>query len=127
MWETALIWTYVVLIWFALPAALIWGWARWSAHKKGATVSSLPSFAGFTLATASALLAIASAAYANLIGGFAFYDPRLLRTFFWGGVLSLAGVAFGIAGVWRANSLRWHAPLCALGTLIFWIMAAAGE
>ena len=127
MWESVIVWAYAVLIWFALPVSLIWGWARWSIHKKSATLFSVFSFAGFASATASALLAIASVAYVNLVGGFAFYDPRLMRIFFWGGVLSIAGLVFGVTGVWRANPLRWHAPLCALGTLVFWIMAAEGE
>jgi hypothetical protein len=109
------------------PFVMVWGWIGWASSEKKWTILSVASLAGFALATASTLLAIVSAAYANLIGGFAFYDQRLLRLFFWGGVLSLAGLVLGIAGIWRANTLRWQAPLCALGTLVFWVMAAESE
>jgi hypothetical protein len=53
--------------------------------------------------------------------------PLLLRIFRWGGLLSLAGILFGICGVWRPGPLRWQAPVCGLGTLAFWLLAAEGE
>jgi hypothetical protein len=58
---------------------------------------------------------------------FPYYDPLLLRIFRAGVLVSLAGVGFGIGGVWRASPLRWHAPTSALATLVFWIMTASGE
>jgi hypothetical protein len=127
VWESILVWAYAVIIWFGVPAAIIWGWARWSIQKKKLTTLSAFSLAGFIMATASAILAIVSVAYANMGGDFAFFDPRLLRIYYWGGILSLAGILFGLVGVWRGNSLRWHAPLCAFGMLVFWLMSAEGE
>jgi hypothetical protein len=82
---------------------------------------------GFVLASASALVAVASIIYAQSIHGFTFYDPRLMRIFRWGFVLSLGGIVFGISGIFRPNSLRWHAPLCALGTLAFWVGVAESQ
>jgi hypothetical protein len=58
---------------------------------------------------------------------FAYYDPLLLRIFRWGGLLSLSGMAFEIRGTWRPNPLRWYAPGCALGMLLFWFAMAIGE
>jgi hypothetical protein len=78
------------------------------------------SFAGFTLSTASALLAVASAIYGHFIGGFPYYDPRLLKIYFWGLIVSLAALLLGLTGVWRPSALRWHALICAFGTLVYW-------
>jgi len=108
------------------PPMLIWGWARWLGRPKERSVSSILSFIGFILATAAAVLAVLSVAYAQ-VHHFPFYDPLLLRIIRWGALLSLVGFLFGISGVWRASSLRWHTPVCALGTLAFWIVAAEGE
>ena len=82
--------------------------------------------AGFVLATASALLAVSTIAYAQ-IHHFPYYDPLLLRIFRTGALLSLGGIAFGISGVWRPSSTRWYAPTSAVATLAFWILAAEGE
>jgi len=109
------------------PVLLIWGWARWTRLAKQRTVFSTLSLISFILATTSALLALSTVAYALIIRRFAFYDPLLLRVFRLGFVLSLGATVLGTCGVWRASSLRWHAPLSALGTLAFWIMAASGE
>jgi len=110
-----------------LPTALIWGWARWINLPKLRTVSSILSLTGFVLATASALLGVSSIAYAQGIHDFRFYDPRLMRMFRWGFLLSLGAIVFGLGGVWRSSSVRWHAPVAAIGTLAFWVMAAEGE
>jgi hypothetical protein len=90
------------------------------------TVFSILSLIGFSLKTTSAILGMLTIAFAQL-HHFEFYDPLLLRIFRWGILLSLAGIPFSIAGVWRASSLRWLAPACSIGTLAFWILAAAGE
>jgi len=109
------------------PIILIWVWARWASQVRLRTVPSILSLTGFTLATASALLAVSSIAYALVIQGFRYYDPLLLRIFRWGILLSLGGIVFGMGGVWRPSSLRWHAPVSGACMLAFWIMAAAGE
>jgi|SRR5215831_4146547 len=81
---------------------------------------------GFSFATASAALAVSSIAYAH-VHHFGLYDPLLLRIFRWGFLLSMTGILFGIGGVWRRSSLRWHAPISGPGTLAFCVLAAEGE
>jgi hypothetical protein len=121
-WVALIIGGYV-----AAPALLIWGWVRWTQRPKPRSLCSILSLAGFSLATASALLAVLATMYAFSIGGFPFYDPRLLKIFRLGILLSLIALALGISGVWRPSSLRWHAPACGVGTLMFWTMAASSE
>jgi hypothetical protein len=118
---------FLIVEYGVVPALLVWGWVRWFERSKPRTLLPILSFIGFAFATASAVLALVSALYANSIGGFAYYDPRLLRIFRWAAVFSLSATAFAIAGVWRPGPLRWHALACAVGTLLFWFAAAEGE
>jgi hypothetical protein len=110
-----------------LPALLIWGWIRWFRRTQPRTLSSILSSIGLALATASAILAVSSLLYAHAIGGFPYYDPRLLRIYRWGGLLSLSGVGFGIGGIWRPGPVRWLAPVSSLATAFFWFASAMGE
>jgi hypothetical protein len=116
----------VVMGYLMTPVALIWGWTRWTRQPKQRTVPAILSLIGFVFATASAVVAVSSVAYAQ-VHHFPFYDPLLLRIFRWGVLLSLAGILFGIGGVWRPGPLRWHAPICGLGMFAFWFIAASGE
>jgi hypothetical protein len=109
-----------------LLPAIIWGWIRWIKQEKPRSLISYLAAVDFAFATASALLAVSAIIYANHIGGFPFYDPRLLRIYRWGAVLSLTGIAFAIGGVWKPGPLRWLAPACTVGTLLYWFGAAAG-
>lgn len=119
---------YVVVFYVGIPVAVVVGWVRFARMKTPPrTLFSPLSLIGFSLATLSALLAFGSLIYARAIGGFPFYDPRLLRIYRWGFLLSLGGVLTGAAGCWRRSPLRWYAPTCALGMLIFWFFAALGE
>jgi hypothetical protein len=117
----------VALGYLGTPTAVIWGWARWIRRPKSRTVTSVLSFIGFVLATGSALLAVVMAAYAIVIHGFPFYDPLLMRICAAGFFLALGGIVFGVAGVWRPSSLRWHAPVSGVCMLAFWMIAMAGE
>jgi hypothetical protein len=110
----------------ASPIMVIWGWARWFSQPKLRTAPSILSLIGFVLATASAVLAVSSIAYAHF-HHFPFYDPLLLRIFRWGALLSLGAIIFGVGGAWRRSSLRWHAPISGFGMLTFWTLAASGE
>ncbi len=125
--ESVFVFLLATGMWIVLPAVIVWGWVRWARHTKRRTLFSILSLIGFAFATVSGLLAISSVGYAHVFGGFPFYDPRLLRIYRWGFLLSLSGIVFGISGVWRLSPLRWHAPACAAGTLVFWIVAAMGE
>lgn len=118
---------FVISICIALPAVMVWGWMRWSNRTQPRTTFSTISLIGFTLATVSGLLAISTMLYARAASGFSFYDPSLMKIYRWGALLSLVAMVFAIIGLWRPSSLRWHAPFCAVGTLVFWLAAATGE
>jgi len=117
---------YVACAYVGLAVSLIWGWVRWARRRPQATLSRL-SVLGFTLTTAAAVLALSSVIYAQVISGFPFHDPRLMRIYRLGILLSFCGIALGISGAWRPSPLRWHAPFCAVGMLMFWVLAAFGE
>ncbi len=117
----------VIGICIALPAVIIWGWVRWMKHRGLRTTLSTLSLVGFALGTVSGLLAIGVTLYARAVEGFSFYDPALMKIYRLGTLLSIVAMVFAILGLWRPSSLRWHAPACALGTLVFWLAAAAGE
>jgi hypothetical protein len=125
--ETIVMFVFAIGVYVGLPALMMWGWARWFRRTQARTLPVILSLIGLTLATASGLLAVSSVLYAHAIGGFPFYDPRLLRIYRWGGLLSLSGLVFGIAGVWRPGPVRWLAPVCSVGTLLFWFVSAMGE
>ncbi len=122
----SVVFVILVALGFVSPVILIWGWVRWAGQPKLRTVPSILSLTAFVFATASATLAVSSIIYAGF-HGFPYFDPLLLKVFRGGGILSLAGIFFGVGGVWQKSSLRWYAPVCALGTLAFWMFAAAGE
>lgn len=115
-----------VLGYLVAPVALILGWNEWVKTPKPKTTSAIISLVGFILASCSALLAILTIAYAN-VHHFGFYDPVLMKIFAFGILLSAAGFCVSVGGAWRKNTLRWPSLLCSLGTLAFWILAAAGE
>src|SRR5882724_3164938 len=108
---------FVIGIYIALPAVMIGGWVRWVKRREPRTAFATLSLIGFTLGTVSGLLAISAMLYARAGGGFSFYDPSLMKIYRWGALLSVAAMVFAIVGLWRPSSLRWHAPICAVGTL----------
>jgi hypothetical protein len=122
----AIAFAFVGGIYVVLPIMMAWGWVRWVKRREPQNAFSRFSLVGFTLGTASGLLAISSMVYAHAVRGFSYYDPSLLRIYR-GALLSVVGVIFAVIGVRRPNSLRWLAPMCAVGTLVFWLAAAMGE
>lgn len=111
----------------AAPTLLVWGWVRWISHPGRRDQSAALSFAGFLLATASALLAIAAIVYSFFIGGFPHYDRRLLAVDVCGVGLSLLGVMLSGLGTARVNLIRWQSVGCSVGTLLFWIASISSE
>jgi hypothetical protein len=106
---------------------ICWAWV--SFVKSGLFQKKTVVFSAISLicASCSALLAIGTSIGAKAIGGFGFYDPRLMRIYFFGWLFSLTGIVFGIVGAFFRNSLRWQAPLAAFGTFLFWLGCAATE
>jgi|SRR4051812_31707820 hypothetical protein len=109
------------------PVSMIWGWLDWL--MKPAMRGSLKylSLIGFTFGSASIGLAAGSIAYSASIDGFGYYDPLLMKIFRTGFDLSVLGVFFGVAGVWRKHLLRWRAVVLPLSTLFMWFAFAMGE
>lgn len=67
-------------------------------------------------------MAVSTLAYAYVHHFGSGYTDDFLLYMVEGGVLIwLAGILFGLSGVWRKNPLRWHAPICAVGTLALWM------
>lgn len=123
-------WILIAAYWAVIPVMpvlTIWGWIRWRKMTQPRILMSDLSFAGFALATASVLLAALTVFAAMIRGGFPYYDPLLLTIYKIGLLLSLGGLIFGICGIWRIGPVRWHAPICALGMLLFWLLSAASE
>lgn len=116
-----------VLGWIVGPVTLIWGWIRWARQPKSWTITSILSLLGFSLASASALVAVASIIYANSIRAFAFYDPLLMKILGVGTLLALEGIVIGMGGVWRPSALRWHSLISAFEMLAFWLGVAMAE
>ncbi|HTW80494.1 MAG TPA: hypothetical protein VME23_13190 [Terracidiphilus sp.] len=113
------------LAYLVSPTALVWGWAELT-HRRPVS-QTLPlklSLLGFLLATSSALLGL-TVILLGLYGTFEnFKHTRLFyRSILIGGALSAVGFLFAIAGVSKSHQLRWQAPVGALGTLAFWLIA----
>lgn len=103
------------------PLLLIWGWVRWSRTTQSRSFSSKAALVSFSLATASAVLAIIACVmvFATL------HDLLFVVICDVGLAFSIGGMVCGLLGMERPSSLRWHAPLCSAGTLFFWIVMFA--
>ena len=123
----SVLWLIAVGIVFIVPALLLWGWLRLSKDHAPRTLSWKFSLAGFSFATASALLALFAHLYARFIHSFPYYDPVLFKIYGTGSLLSIAGIALAVAGTGHKNPVRWLAPVCAFGTLVFWLLAMTSE
>src|SRR5580704_11923461 len=117
----------VVLFYGAIAFVLVTGWVRWARQSQPRNAFSYIALIGFSLANVSLIIAAAGIIYARKIGGFPYYDPRLMRLFRWGGTFSLGGLPFSAVGVWRRSALRWYAVALSILTLFFWFASAAGE
>lgn len=87
------------------------------------------SWLGFGCAVVSGLFAILGIQYARAIGGFPLYDPRLLRIYATGILLSIIALTFGSMGASR-GSPRWLgllAPVSSVLMLLFWLLQAVRE
>jgi hypothetical protein len=110
-----------------VPTLLLWGWIRWMKNASPLTVASTLSLIGFSFATSSALLAVFAHLYARFVRSFPSYDPALMKICGCGCLLSSLGIAFAVGGTARRGPVRWLAPACAFGTLLFWLLAMSSE
>jgi hypothetical protein len=116
-----------IAAYLAAPVLLITGWIRWARRSQARQVFPALALAGFIVGSASALLALGAVIYAWSIGGFPYYDPRLMRIYGAGLLLSLAGLVASLAGLARSSPLRWHAPALSLAMLLLWFLWMQGE
>ena len=108
----------LTLGWYIIvPAALILGWVRWVKGAQAPRAASLLSLAGFSLVTASGVLAV----YSHFAGGFSGNDWWMLAVYGCGALSSVLGLALALCGAFRASALRWRAPSCAIATFLFWL------
>ncbi len=119
--------TVLALGLLAAPVMLVWGWIRWARREKKFDFLSACSFGALTLATTSAGLAISAWIYSAATGGFAYYDPPLLRFIRYGFYIAAIGFLFGFAGAWRNNPLRWHGLVAPLGMAAYWVSIGVSE
>lgn len=116
----------VIIFYLGVPVILIAGWIRVARAPQKSSPCFI-SLSGFVLGSASAALAIGGMLWSAATGGFRYYAPELLRIFRIGILLSLAGLMVSLGGVWKRNSLRWHAPVLSLGMLLLWFFWTGGE
>jgi len=121
--ETVQFATLTILIYGVSPVMLVWGWVRWGKRPLLRTMPSILSLVSFIFATVSTALAVSSLVYFHVHPNprFAIFYPLLYNMSRCGVLISSAGVLFSVVGVWGQSSLRWHAPVCALGTRAFWM------
>ena len=106
---------------------LVWALWRWW-HTAPLIIQpawrSYVAFIAITLGGISSLLWLVSIVWAGVIGGFAYYDPVVLRFYRWGFFTGVAGFLISFAG---KGKLRW--PACGLSFLMamLWMMAATSE
>jgi hypothetical protein len=124
---TILIFTMLVMADVLTPALLVWSWIRLVRNRRLSPKWTYLSAISLLFATASACLAIGAFVYGRTTGGFAYYDPRLMKIYRYGMLSSLSGITVGSVGAIRKNSIRWQAPAVSFGVFLFWFLAAAGE
>lgn len=123
----SLLWLVAVTVTLVVPILLVWGWLRWSSDESRHSRSSMFSLIGFALATGSAGLALGTHLYAVFVRSFRYYDPTLLKIYACGSLLSVVAIGFSFAGSGRPSPVRWLAPICSIGTLLFWLLAMGSE
>jgi hypothetical protein len=115
----------IIGAYIAVPILAVHGWMRWKKTPQ-ASPSKL-SFIGFTLASVSATLSLASAVYSFARGGFAYYHPLLLAILGAGLVISGLGLISSLCGIAQKSTVRWHAPVLSLLMLLLWLFWLSGE
>ena len=115
-------------LWVGLPPAalilILWHGMRRSPRVAEPTWRGYFAIVAAGLAGISVALWVGSFVWAHRIGGFAYYDPVLMRFYRWGSVTGLGGLVCGFGG---AGKLKW--PVCGLATImtLLWLIAATGE
>ena len=118
----------ILVVLVGMPALTIAGWIRWVRQRRQLRARQPRlSLAGLILGSASGLLALAGLAYVRFVQQFPFCDPTLLTMYRCGFSLSVAGLVFSLISLRRPHPTRWYDLAASMGTLLFWLIAAAAE
>ena|ERR1051326_2026207 len=85
------------------------------------------SIVGLILAIASAFLLLGGAMYSGWIGGFRYGDPRLVRIYRGGFLLSAFAFTASCFGYRTPGALRWISPVFSMLMCLAWFVSALGE
>ena len=113
--------------WVLIPVTLAWTLARWfrsSPRFEMPKWRSRLAFVAFMIGGLSAALYVLLILWALLRGGFAYYDPALLRSYGIGLLLGLAGFALSLPA---KGKLRWPACAISAAMMFMWLVAASME
>jgi hypothetical protein len=127
VWVNAYAVASVVLAFVAAPLYVFRERRKNAFAIPGRPALAVCSGVAWTLALASAVLYFGSIVWANVRGGFRFYDPVLMRIYGYGTLLSLRGIVFGLLSVWRGRKVRWGAGALSIVMTALWFIAAMGE
>lgn len=116
-----------VILYGGIGVVLLAGCWRWIRDPDRASPFSDLSLIGFAIGNVSVLLAISSILYARAIGGFRHYDPRLLKIYYSGLLISLIGLLVGLLGRGQLSRLRNFSPILSGVMLLFWFLQASTE
>jgi len=118
----------IVGINIAPPILVIWGWARWVKRARPQPWLSVMSAVSLALTSTSLLLALATIAYAQAIGGFPYGgDPTLVNIYRSAFLLTASAIITSLIGMVRPGPLQALAPVCATGAFLYWVIQTAGE
>jgi hypothetical protein len=101
------------------------GWTEWYIDPHQSGIFPKLSLIGMSLTSATVLVLIAFAVYAEAFGVTSSVHYELLvRIYKSLAPLCVLGFLFGLVGVWRRSALRWYAPACAFFTACLWLVGA---
>jgi len=114
---------YFASAYVGVPLSLFMGWRKCKSVIAEKTFVAWLALTSLTIATLSTALAVGSL----LHGGWAYYDPTLMKIYRYGILLSLVAFVLGLAAIWKRTPIRWFAPIASFGMLMFWLGAAISE
>jgi len=125
-WLDAVFYTSLfVFAYVVAPTAFVWGLISFVRHRHERwTPTAVLSASGFLIALFSAAVGLLLIFFTSNGAFENFAHMELFCRFIkYGGALSVLALLFAIAGIWKPHRLRWQAPVGALGTLAFWLIA----
>ncbi len=110
------------------PALCAYCWFRWSGSKRRKSRKTRLSFASLCVTTGTLLLGLGCLLYsARRTGVFLYLLPSMSHVYAASLLLSIVALLLALAGARSDNPLRGKAVVIALGSFVFWFLAASGE